>query len=336
MAQKRTKNRKTESGAKRQARSTSEKPEKYRFAQNTEGGITAAESTYREYAAKTREKDGDNGDVLVDVPAVKVDSIHLEVENLDAQVSLKTEVLELLDIDIGANVKLGKLKLEIKGVEAQALLRVRLDHVAAIVDRVMTTLDRNPELVKGLGKAAEQVSKGTADTLGGAGGAAEEIGEGAEGALGDVGAGAGEAVGEVGSGANAALGDIGEGAGEAVGEISGGAAGIAGKVAEGTLGADDLINQKDQLDAKSVAKAAALLIIKELGSAAGEEAQSISHATKEKVRELREGSSAENKKATPAAKSAAEDLGVSLSNVRGSGQGGRVVVADVRRANETS
>src|SRR3712207_9024778 len=45
----------------------------------------------------------------------------------------------------GVDVELGKVALDIKGVEAQALLKVRLDHVTAIVDRVLTTVDRNPE-----------------------------------------------------------------------------------------------------------------------------------------------------------------------------------------------
>ena len=48
---------------------------------------------------------------------------------------------------------------------AQALLKVRLDHVTAIVDRVLTTLDRNPELVKSLGHAVEDVGSGAGQTF---------------------------------------------------------------------------------------------------------------------------------------------------------------------------
>ena len=57
-------------------------------------------------------------------------------------------MLDLVKLNVGVDVHLGKVRLDIKGVEAQALVKVRLDHVAAIVDRVLTTLDRNPELVE--------------------------------------------------------------------------------------------------------------------------------------------------------------------------------------------
>ncbi|MDQ2622912.1 MAG: hypothetical protein M3Y45_07750, partial [Actinomycetota bacterium] len=127
----------------------SRKPDEYRFARNVDGQ-TAAELEYREYAAEVGSDGSASGgpDVLVDVPVVKVDSLHLEVDDLEAQVSLQAQVLELLDLDVGVNVQVGRVELDLKGVEAQALLKVRLDYVAAIVDRVMTTLDRNPELVE--------------------------------------------------------------------------------------------------------------------------------------------------------------------------------------------
>lgn len=83
-------------------------------------------------------------DVLLDVPEVKVDEINLEVEDLRARVSLQSEVLDLLRLNVGADVLLGRVHLEIKGVEAQALLKVRLDHVAQMVERVLTTIDNNP------------------------------------------------------------------------------------------------------------------------------------------------------------------------------------------------
>src|SRR5215203_5738334 len=48
---------------------------------------------------------------------------------------------------VGADVQLGGVHLEIKGVEAQALLKVRLDKVAEIINRMLATIDRNPEIV---------------------------------------------------------------------------------------------------------------------------------------------------------------------------------------------
>ena len=86
-------------------------------------------------------------DVLLDVPQLRVEEIILEVEDLRAHVSVQAEVLNLLRLSVGADVQLGGVHLEIKGVEAQALLKVRLDKVAEIINRVLATIDRNPEIV---------------------------------------------------------------------------------------------------------------------------------------------------------------------------------------------
>jgi hypothetical protein len=124
-------------------------------------------------------------DVLLDVPLLKVDEIHVEVDDLRARVSLQAEVLDLLKLNVGADVVLGKVELDIKGVEAQALLKVRLDQVAAIVGRVLTTIDRNPqileELAARLGEAVGEVGHGAPTAVVG------EVGRGAATAARDVG-----------------------------------------------------------------------------------------------------------------------------------------------------
>src|SRR5215208_4003306 len=73
-------------------RSASEKPEKYRFAENVGGERTVAEREYLNYALSDPQEAGDDPDVLLDVPVVKVDSIHLELEDLQAHVALKAQV----------------------------------------------------------------------------------------------------------------------------------------------------------------------------------------------------------------------------------------------------
>jgi hypothetical protein len=87
-------------------------------------------------------------DVLLDVPQLRVEEIILEVEDLRAHVSIQAEVLNMLKLSVGADVQLGGVHLEIKGVEAQALLKVRLDKVAEIINRVLSTIDRNPQIVE--------------------------------------------------------------------------------------------------------------------------------------------------------------------------------------------
>ncbi|MEU7085274.1 hypothetical protein [Streptomyces achromogenes] len=159
-------------------------------------------------------------DVYLDVPLLKVDQIDLDVEDLRAHVSLQAEVLDLLRLNVGADVALGRVHLGISGVEAQARLEVRLDNVAAIINRVLTTLDRNPqileELTRGVGSAVRDVGSGARQAVG-------ELGTGASRAVADLGSGAGSAVRDVGRGAGRGVEDVARGAGQAVEGVGRGA-----------------------------------------------------------------------------------------------------------------
>ena len=165
----------------------------------------------------------DGPDVLIDVPVVKIDLIDFELDDLRAQIAVRAEVKDMVQLSVGADVSLGKVELKIEGVEAQALLKARLHNVSAILELVALTLDRNPELLQSVGKAVEEVGGGANKTLEGAGKAVEDVGEGAEGAVQDVGQGAGQGVGQIGQGAGQAVGQVGQGAGQAVGDIGQGA-----------------------------------------------------------------------------------------------------------------
>ncbi len=173
---------------------------------------------------------GAGPDVFLDVPLLKVDEIDLDVEDLRAHVSLQAEVLDLLKLNVGADVTLGRVHLGISGVEAQAQLRVRLDNVALIINRVLTTLDRNPELLREL---AQGVGSAVRDVGGGARQAVGELGTGAGTAVEDVGRGAGTAVEDVGRGAGTAVEDVGRGAGTAVEDVGRGAGTVAEDVGRG-------------------------------------------------------------------------------------------------------
>jgi hypothetical protein len=124
----------------------------------------------RDAASGLRRRDRDDEpDVLLDVSELRVDEISLEVEDLTAHVSLEVDVLDLLKLHVGVDATLGGVKLTIKGVEAEVLLKVRLDNVARIIDRVFDTIDNNPEIigqVTGLvGPAAAEVGAGTGDVV---------------------------------------------------------------------------------------------------------------------------------------------------------------------------
>ena len=176
---------------------------------------------YKDYAIVDPAKIESGPDVLIDVPVVKVDKIEVEVRDLHAQVAVVGEVKRLAQLSVGAEAKLDKVELEIEGVEAQALLRARLDNVQAIVDRVALTLDRNPELLAGIGRAVEDVGAGSGELLGSAGDVAEDVGEGAEQALPQIGQGANQALGDVGEGAAKGVGELGQGVGQGVGQLAG-------------------------------------------------------------------------------------------------------------------
>jgi sarcosine oxidase gamma subunit len=127
--------------------------------------LTEEERTRQEASSARRRQEASSGDpdVLLDVPNLSVDEITLEVENLKAKVSLDARLANLLSLSAGADVGIDKVKLTIKGVKAEVLLKVRLDNVAQIIDRTLTTIDRNPEILTRLLQSVDN----TVGTVGG-------------------------------------------------------------------------------------------------------------------------------------------------------------------------
>lgn len=158
--------------------------------------LARARETYREYSeaddAKpaaeiaepaplpVRPARGEDPDVYLDVPKLAVDEIELKIDELKARVALNARVLDLVTLDVGVEADLKGVDLDIRGVEAEALLKVRLDNLAVIVDRVMGTIDRNPQILQGL---TERL-----------GATLEELGGGAGAAVGQIAGSAGHAV----------------------------------------------------------------------------------------------------------------------------------------------
>jgi hypothetical protein len=328
---------------------------------------TDADREYRGYVRREEQDRAGPPDVLLDVPELKVDLIHFELDDLDAHVALKARVLDLIKLNVGVDVHLSRVKLDIKGLHAEVVLKARLDHVSAIVDRLMTTLDRNPELIEGLSKGISEVGEGAGQAVDQTGDAAKEIGAGAQSALQDVGSGAGQAVGDVGQGAGQAVGAVGQGAGQAVGNLdqvvggvgqtlgqtgqaagqavggAGQALGGAGQAAGG--GGQPGAGQGGQPNGGpppggstgEVAKQVAKTVVRELGHAATDEARELGMAASRKVRELgerREHRRADKHHATEAAVRLADDLGIDLAEVRGTGSDGRITVSDVREVRQ--
>ena len=155
-------------------------------------------------------------DVFVDAPVVKVDEIKFEIDDFRAHLALLAEAGHFVQLNAGAAVRLGKVELDIQEVETQALLEVRLGEVSKILARVLTTLDRNPELLKSVGDALGDVGGGAHDLLSDTGDVVKSAGRGAGSAVRDVGQGAGSGVAGIGQGAQRGVEGLGQGAQQGV------------------------------------------------------------------------------------------------------------------------
>jgi hypothetical protein len=226
---------------------------------------TSAQREYQEYAATDggEQPAGQEPDVVLDVPVLKVGAINLEVRGLRAHVAILAELANLVNLSVGVDARLDEVKLTIEDVEAQALLKVRLEHVRAILEKALETIAENPQILESLSRTVDR----TAQQVGGA--AREAVGEG--GAVSQVAGGVGDTTRQAGE----VVGRVGEGAQGAVGQV----AGQGGQAARG----------------------------------AAEQAQGVV-------------------KATPSAERLAQQLGVDLSQIGGTGPGGYITVKDVRHA----
>jgi hypothetical protein len=104
-----------------------------------------------------QEPDGQEPDVLLDVSELEVDRITLEVEDLRAHVSILVELANLLNLSVGVDARLDQVKLEIEGVEADVLLKVRLKHIRAILEKALDTIGEHPEILRILARSLSRV-----------------------------------------------------------------------------------------------------------------------------------------------------------------------------------
>ncbi len=64
-------------------------------------------------------------DILLDAPQLEAESLVVEIE----------------DLELGDLVKIGKVRIEARNLDAQLLLQARLDTLLELVDRLLTTID---------------------------------------------------------------------------------------------------------------------------------------------------------------------------------------------------
>jgi hypothetical protein len=111
-------------------------------------------------------------DVLLDVQELEVARIGLKVRGLKAHVSVVAELASLVSLQVGVDARLDEVELEIEGVRAKVLLKVRLDNVRAILEKALDTVAEHPEILRALTQALDELLTGA---LGNALGAIENV-----------------------------------------------------------------------------------------------------------------------------------------------------------------
>ena len=296
----------------------------------------ANEWGHKDYIYNREEQaDDDTPTLLLDVPVLKVDEINLEVEDLRAHVSLRAELADLEKINVGVDIYLDKVKLDIKGLEAQALLKIKLDRVLGTLDRALGAIDTNPQI---LNRVVEQdvdsIPQRAQDAAGQVSEAAQRTGDVSD-----------QVTYETERAAGSPLDETDDEVGRTVqraGDESGNMADMAG---------DGLAESSEVEGEEPTGALAGVQIeeeyIDERGRIVGRGRDESGNVVEEVLNEegdvldpsMPEGEDQESEDeddgkldATDAARRKANELGVKLSDVRGTGSSGRVLVKDVERA----
>jgi hypothetical protein len=131
------------------------------------GGIIVAEDSPINDEAQEEAPARQDVDVLLDVSELEVDRIKLTVRDLRAHVSVVAELASLVSLQVGVDARLDEVELEIEGVRAKVLLKVRLDDVRAILKNALDTVAEHPEILTTLTRALEDLVTGrVGDALG--------------------------------------------------------------------------------------------------------------------------------------------------------------------------
>ncbi len=103
-------------------------------------------------------------DVLLDVSELEVEKITLEVAGLRAHVSVLAQLANLVNLQVGVDARLNRVKLVIEGVRAKVLLKVWLDDVRAILEKALDTLGEHPEILENLLRTINELLEGRLGT----------------------------------------------------------------------------------------------------------------------------------------------------------------------------
>ena len=133
----------------------------------------------QEYDGRVMDQGGqpirEDPDVTLDVSSLEIEELKLDVKNLRHRTSLQAELADMVKLNVGVEAVLDGAKLELKGVDAQTLLKANLDNVRAILSQALDTIDNNPQILQDIARIAEETA-----------GTGERALEGAAGVIGDT------------------------------------------------------------------------------------------------------------------------------------------------------
>ncbi len=131
------------------------------------GALAGGVATRSLWRGRHGPSNGQEPDVVLDVPELEVDRITLEVRDLRAHVSILAELANLVNISVGVDARLVEVKLEIEGVEAEVHLVARLKNVRIILVKALETIGEHPEILRILARSLTRIVRETLEgTLG--------------------------------------------------------------------------------------------------------------------------------------------------------------------------
>jgi hypothetical protein len=121
------------------------------------GALAVGAATRPLWRGRHGPSNGQEPDVVLDVPELEVDRITLEVRELRPHVAILVELANLLNLTVGVAARLEEVKLEIEGVESEVILKVRLKHIRAILEKALDTIGEHPEILRILSRSLSRV-----------------------------------------------------------------------------------------------------------------------------------------------------------------------------------
>ncbi len=109
--------------------------------------ITKAEdlSVHEEQSNVQNETDNES-DMILKVPSLKAGRVNMDAENLNFSISVKAQLSNFSNIEIGTDIHIDKIKLDIDSLEAEALFTAKLKKIETIFIKALESLDKNPDL----------------------------------------------------------------------------------------------------------------------------------------------------------------------------------------------